>query len=317
MRMCSSPSRLNPFRHLNATLESRLMLLDALVVNKETWTPVADLQHDDFLLYEDGVKQRIAYFSRDALPLSVLLLIDVSGSVRPIIDEIHIAAAEALIRLKETDEVALMAFATGARLLQEFTQDHALVAKRVMEVEKIAAVGSGTLINNAMYEAAKYMHNATRPTDRRVIIMISDNIDSAIPFKGHSRSEALDQLHESGIVVCGILVGGAFHKVMRTYTKVHPVGFLLRRISRAGSVKDYAAKTGGTVVSANGEDIKQAFTTLIDLLRARYTLGYYPSNPASDGKFRKLKIHLANQPEKDRPVTVITRQGYSAKKRPK
>jgi len=296
-------------------LEASLVLLDALVVNKKTQTPVGDLAREDFLLTEDGVLQQISHFSRDLLPLSVLLLIDVSGSVLPFIDDIHRAALEALARLKEDDEVALMAFATRARLIVGFTKDHDLVAQKIKEVENVNDIGRATYINNAMYEAAEYMLSATRQTDRRVIIAISDNIDTSLPFRGHSQSEALDRLYESGITVCGIFVSSRFNKVMGTYAKFNPALFLMRRLSGAGSFKGYADKTGGTVVSAGREEIHNAFTTLIDLLRARYTIGYYPSHSTSDARFRRIKLQLT-KPAQQRvgEVAVRTRQGYYAKK---
>jgi uncharacterized protein with von Willebrand factor type A (vWA) domain len=65
-----------------------------------------------FAITENGVKQEVSYFSRDALPLSIILLLDVSRSVRPIIHEIRDGALHALQRLKPEDEVAVMAFGT-------------------------------------------------------------------------------------------------------------------------------------------------------------------------------------------------------------
>jgi VWFA-related protein len=296
-------------------LESQLVLLDALVVNKETTRPVGNLKAEDFLLSEDGVMQKITHFSQDLLPLSVLLLIDVSGSVRPMMHDIHRAALDALSKLKENDEVALMVFATGAKLVVGFTQNHALVAEKINEVETIRDVGGATFINNAMAEAAEYMRSATKTTDRRVIIGISDDIDMSVPFKGRSQSDASNLLYESGIAVCGLIVGGGLHKVMRTYNKAHPAIFLWRKLTRAGSFKGYADKTGGMVVSSRREEISQVFRDLIEVLRARYTIGYSPSNTTHDGKFRKIKLRLAKSAQpKGTEVAVVTRRGYYAKK---
>src|SRR5437660_1824038 len=85
-----------------------LVVFDAQVVDKKTRRIIGDLSRDDFEVTENGVKQQISYFSRDELPLSIILLIDVSRSVRPIIHEIRDGALNALQRLKPQDEVAVM-----------------------------------------------------------------------------------------------------------------------------------------------------------------------------------------------------------------
>jgi hypothetical protein len=69
------------------------------------------------------VRREITFFSRDELPLSVLLLLDVSGSVRSIVRRIAEGALNAMQRLKPADEVAVMAFANEPHLVQGFTRD--------------------------------------------------------------------------------------------------------------------------------------------------------------------------------------------------
>src|SRR5258708_10894931 len=69
-------------------LRTELVVLDAQVTRKSTRAVVSGLTKNDFAIYEDGVKQQITYFSQDNVPLSLLLLLDVSGSVQPIIDQV-------------------------------------------------------------------------------------------------------------------------------------------------------------------------------------------------------------------------------------
>ena len=103
-----------------------LVVFDAQVIDKDTKWVIGDLNKDDFEVFENGVKQPISYFSRDSLPLSIMLLLDVSGSVRPILHQIRDGALNALQRLKPDDQVAVMAFATTRELVQGFTKDRAL-----------------------------------------------------------------------------------------------------------------------------------------------------------------------------------------------
>lgn len=173
------------------TINSDLVVVDAEVVDKKTRQRIGNLKREDFALYDDGVKQDITYFSQDKLPLSIVLLLDLSGSVKPIIEQISNGALDALQRLKPEDEVALMAFADEVELVQDFTRDRQLMSGKIANVGKTSNVGTGTLLNKAVYEAAREMPHASNPASRRVIIVVTDNI--AFSPKGeegkkHSRS---------------------------------------------------------------------------------------------------------------------------------
>src|SRR5215470_3734639 len=98
-------------------LRTDLVVLDAQVVRGKTGDVVGGLTARDFILSEDGVDQQIAYFSQDALPLSVMILLDVSGSVWPTTLKLRNGALEVLELLKSEDEVALMVFAGSSRLV--------------------------------------------------------------------------------------------------------------------------------------------------------------------------------------------------------
>src|SRR5438445_2891788 len=73
-----------------------LVVLDAQVIDMKTGKAFGGLQKQDFEIYEENVKQQIAYFSQDQLPLSVLLLLDISRSLRPIIEQVGEGATNAL-----------------------------------------------------------------------------------------------------------------------------------------------------------------------------------------------------------------------------
>ena len=104
-----------------------LVTVDALVLQKNTARVVGGLTQADFLVSEDGNKQTITHFSQDSLPLSVLLLIDRGGCLDPFGDEVRRAAKDAVLRLKSTDEVAVMTYHDRAELRQEFTRDRRAV----------------------------------------------------------------------------------------------------------------------------------------------------------------------------------------------
>jgi VWFA-related protein len=270
---------------LTLRIDTDLVVTDALVLSKKKSRIIGGLKREDILLYEDSVQQEITHFSQDKLPLSILLLLDVSGSVLPKLQWIQAGARYAMEQLKPEDEVAVMIFAGGAKLIQDFTKDRQLIEDKIAgirdnppDISELA----GTLINEGVYQAAVHMDQAANPLSRRVIIGVTDNKSTSI-LRGHSGSEALEQLYESGSVVCGLIaesemLGGILEKA------ISPVGTLL------GSIDSFADKTGGEVMKAKREEIENKLVELIGHLRARYALGYMPANSNLDGKFRKLEL---------------------------
>ena len=134
-------------------INTDLVVLDAQVLRKKDGRAVTSLRREDFLLSEDGQRQEIVHFSQDRLPLSILLLLDLSASVRPVIEEIRNGALQALDHLRPEDEVALMTFADQTSLLQEFTRDRKVIVEQISRTLEKSFVGVGTSIHTSLYDA--------------------------------------------------------------------------------------------------------------------------------------------------------------------
>ena len=292
-----------------------LVVMDVQVLKKQTGRAVGNLRKEDFVVYEDGIKQDATHFSQDSLPLSVVLLLDVSGSVRPFISQIRNGALQAIQRLKPEDEVALAAFATSTRIVQSFTRDRRLIADRIEDLYKSANVGRATFLPEGIYQASVHLKKASNPGSRRVIIAITDNLSNQYRFAGHSGGEATGELYETGGVVCGLLIGGGFGKGadgVRKVMRYFPTSLLLRDPS---DVDTFADRTGGEVMRASNDEIEARLVELIEHLRTRYAIGYTPSNSKHDGKFRKVKVTVSAAVEaREGTLSVLTRRGYNAAK---
>ncbi len=287
------------------TINSDLVVVDAEVVDKKTRQRIGNLKREDFALYDDGVKQDITYFSQDKLPLSIVLLLDLSGSVKPIIEQISNGALDALQRLKPEDEVALMAFADEVELVQDFTRDRQLMSGKIASVGKTSNVGAGTLLNKAVYEAAREMPHASNPASRRVIIVVTDNIAGS--SKSDAGRKAFTELFETGSVVSGLIVRGGFGKAIN-----------IMSLGQVRALNPYAERTGGEIMNADKKEVETKLAELIDHLRTRYSFGYRPSSAVVPGVFHHLEVKLlapaAVVPQKDR-LTVRVKEGYYAQKR--
>jgi VWFA-related protein len=285
-------------------LSTQLVVVDAQVIGK-SGSPVNGLTQRDFVLYEEGVKQQITHFSQDRLPLSIVLLLDVSGSVMPVTDQVRESGLKALNELKPGDEVALMAFGVWATVLQDFTRDRQLIAAGVAFIESMGPwIRGGTHIEEAVYEAAKYLSMASNPGSRRIIVIVTDNLSNQPSNVGHSEAEALRQLHASGAAVCGLVVGD-FKAAVNEYRRR---GFLLR-----DSIGNFLTETGGILSQVDKDDVTAKLARLIERLRSRYSLGYTPLDIKADGKFRNIKLTVVPEVEqREGRVTIVARKGYYA-----
>src|SRR5215475_13661359 len=290
-------------------IKTDLVALDALVTDKKTREVVSNLTLQDFELFEDDAKQEIEHFSQDKLPLSVVLLLDISPSVHPVIEEIRKGALQTLEHLKPEDEVALMVFAGATELIQDFTRDRKLLADKVGLA--LTHDGAGTRIHEAVGRAARQFKNATIPASRRVVIVITDN-QGAMNRKYDSVSEAevKDAVIESGAAVCGVIVR-SFLNVLDGILFQHP---MMQEQFKRTSVNPYAELTGGEMTAAVKETINARLGEMIDRLRNRYTLAYAPSNQDFNGKFRRIRLSLTPEAKKrlGRDVTIRAKQGYYA-----
>ena len=123
-----------------------------------------------------------------------MLLLDVSGSVRPAIHRIRDGALEALGRLKPEDEVAVMAFASSAELVQDFTRNRDLIAKTIKMATAAETLGRATNFAPALDEAALKMFD-TPQANRCVIIIVTDNLVLSWPIQEKDFRKPVRQGH--------------------------------------------------------------------------------------------------------------------------
>ena len=84
---------------------------------------VAGLQKDNFTIVQDGEKQEIEFFADDSAPMNVIILIDVSGSTMPFLDNIKRAARDFVKIFRPEDQGMIVTFASGMSIVQPFTSD--------------------------------------------------------------------------------------------------------------------------------------------------------------------------------------------------
>lgn len=295
-------------------VDVKLVQLDVQVLQKKTGRPVGSLTKDDFQVYEDGVRQQIAQISRDQLPLSVVLLFDATWSVSPVLKTLAAGALDALNHLKPEDEVAVTIYGNAPHLLQDFTTDRQKIVAAIERASNMGdeqAKGEAAYFNQAVFEASEQLRKAPDPRSRRTIIWLTDNVPNVPGSKQHSEKEAFHEVFETGTVVFTLLERSGLSDAMTVAYSKNPVFAPLRLKNPPGDVYKYASRTGGDVMKSSKEDVSNKLAQMIDEIRTRYTLGYYPSAMQPKDKFCDIKVKVTPEAdEREGQLVVRTKKGY-------
>ena len=151
-----------------------LVRVDAQVVDRDNRT-VANLRAEDFVLREDGQPLQIRNFGTVSLPVDVVLLLDVSASMRPHVQRIVSAAHQALNVLGEQDRVAIMVFDRSSRIRLPFRSGQSDVERELESLINQETFDGGTDITRALLDASNYIGREGRANARRAIVICTDD----------------------------------------------------------------------------------------------------------------------------------------------
>jgi len=229
--------------------------------------PVLGLDAKSFQLFEDGIEQTITHFSSEDIPVSVGLVFDASSSMKSRIDRAREAVSHIFRRSDFGDEYSLVAFNDRPQLLSGFTPDTAEIQNRLLKVTP----QGWTALYDAMAVSLHEMKKAAKP--RKALVVISDGGDNNSRY---TKQEIKNLLRESDtcIFAIGILGPRVTASAMRTLSEL-------------------AEETGGRMFPVdNLNDLPDAIAKINRALHNQYVLGYSPSNPEKDGKYRKVRVDL-------------------------
>ncbi|MBZ5494899.1 MAG: VWA domain-containing protein [Acidobacteriia bacterium] len=280
-----------------------------VVVMKRDGKHVADLQKEDFRVFEDKVEQKIEGFAAADEPFSVALMLDTSGSTMLKLERIQNEAIRFVNLLHSGDSVAVLSVAEDTRLLEDFTVARGRIASAIRRTES----GGATALYEAVWLALQEVLKPVR--QRSALILFTDGVDTA--SEKASKVETIELAKESRAPIYCIYFNT--QDEMQGTNRIPTPGERLPRMPGLGSsTEDYmggrqylsnlADYSGGMVFDAlRMEDLGLAFEAIAQQLTSQYSIGYYPTNSKHDGKYRRVEVKVS------RPgLYVQTRQGYFA-----
>lgn len=260
---------------------------------------VLDLDRSDFRVVEEGSEQEIVTFERGDVPLTSVLLLDCSLSMtgEPL-DAALEGASLFLDGMNELDETMVMLYSDQLLRQSAFTDDQAKLTETLSDVEAFG----GTAINDHLYLALKRLDERQ---GRSVIVLFSDGTDvhSALQM-----AEVAEKVRRSQALIYWIYLrlkpGESVDKVpanMATWRNLDAMQDEFRRLRQAVN------ESGGRVqVVDHLDELDDAFVGIMRELREQYVIGYYPSDPPDDGRWREVKVRV-----KRSGTRVRAREGYA------
>ncbi|MEP7364558.1 MAG: VWA domain-containing protein [Acidobacteriota bacterium] len=136
---------------------------------------ITGLNREDFVLREEGRVQEIRNFASENVPVDILMLLDVSGSMRPHLEQVARASRRALQVLGKEDRVGVMVFDRATRVRQPFRANPDDAVHELDFLLRQETFDGGTDITRALLDAANYVELHARPDARRAIVIVTDD----------------------------------------------------------------------------------------------------------------------------------------------
>jgi VWFA-related protein len=258
-----------------------------LTVKDKHGALIPNLTKEHFDLFEEGKPQTIKYFSAQTdLPITLGLLIDSSKSMERTLPEEKLVAGGFLQKVLSNKDLAfVISFDISVDLLQDLTNNMHLLrtglekARINTNTSGIGPMGNpgpvptarnnqGTLLFDAIYLAADEVLSKQVGRKAMVILTDGDDVGSKLRLK-----DSIEAAQKADVVTYVLLITDPMYP------------------SNYGDMSKLAEQTGGRIIAVSHPDkLDKAFAEIAAELRSQYTLGFSPTNPINDGKFRRLEV---------------------------
>ena len=244
-----------------------------------------DVAAEDLEVLENGVPQHVELFHEASQPLSLVLTLDASGSMKKREAEVIESARAFVSALRPEDSLAVVLFSDRVSFVHDLSTNRDVSHDAIQKYQ----ANGGTALFDAVSDSLLRLRDAA---GRRILVVMTDGRDENNPGTGpgstRTLNDALKDLKESGATVFTIGIG----------TKID-----------TSSLQQLAALSGGRALFP--QDVSQLgveFQRVVEDLRRRYVVGFTSSHLQHDGSWREVRIRLRSAPE----VIIQSSGGYHA-----
>lgn len=252
---------------------------------------VQGLTQQDFDVREDGLAQQITSFAMQEAGISIVLLMDVSGSMGALLDQAKRAAISFIRKLGPRDTIKIIQFDDKPTSLSDFSSNTTELEAAINS----AKIGGATALYDSVYAALAHLQTRTSSDGstplHRAVIVLSDGEDSASALNSE---EVLQKARSVDAVVLVLSLDGS---TAREVTANRSIYFL----------RSIVELTGGQLLFPEVSNLQRAYQDLSEELRHQYLIGYVPAeNEKSGQRYRRISVQVKNR----RNVVLRHRQGY-------
>lgn len=242
-----------------------LLLTIPLTVNDKKGRHVSGLRKENFSIVQDDEKQQIDFFLNEEAPMNVAILVDTSGSTKPVLTKIQSAAREFLKVFRPGDKGLIVSFDNKTTFLSDLTSDRRMLADAVNRA--VIAEQSGSDMNDAVFKVIK---NYFAPIKgRKAIIVLTDGIVSGRTIPNY---QVANLLRDSDTFLYPIIF------------KTSESNYYVRDSNSPNAavhlpyepLQLMADDTLGKLYVKDAKDLKEAFESISEDLKKQYLIGYYP-----------------------------------------
>ena len=287
-------------------VDTELVTLNVRVIDRNN-RPIDNVKESDFHIFEDGIEQPVAFFTREEIPVSYGLAVDNSGSLRSQLQSVIDAGKSIINSNKPGDETFLVRFISSDKIetMQDFTSNMDLLLEGL---DNMYVEGGQTAVIDAVYLSAERVAEFKKGDDndrrRRALIVVTDGEDRA---SFYPQEKLFARLREADVQIY----------VIGFVNELEKDGGFIRKSSRDKAVtllNKLASETGGRAFFPQStSELPRIANEIVRDLRTQYVLAYNPTNKARDGSYRAIKVAVSDSTGRDKRI-ALTRAGRTAPK---
>lgn len=251
---------------------------------RDTSRRQVDIGLEDLIVTEDGVEQQVEAFQESTAPVSVMMVLDSSGSMRLDAAALIEAARSFVDAMPAKDSLGVMTFADRPVMAHDLSTDREGAVAAIVKYQS----SGGTALYDALYDSISRLGHVE---GRRVVVVFTDGRDEDNPGTGpgsaHKLADVLGLLKESNVAIYSIGLGP---KVDRA---------TLEKVSQASGGESYFPLEVSTLAAE--------YRRVLEDLRRRYVISYTSTNSARDGSWRKVEVR-----SKREGIVIGGQTGYRA-----
>jgi VWFA-related protein len=307
----AKPERI-PKGHASIAVSTNLVSLQVLVTD-EKGNPISGLKPGNFKVYEDNVEQEIQNFSPIEANITTVLLVEKTKRSsysldQHFLDQIYNIMSTFVRKLQKGDWVGVIGYDLKPELLCDFTQDR----QKVMETLNVFRFPSFS--ENNLFDSVIDALDRTQEIDGKVsILLVSTGFNS---FSSSTYDDVLKACKRANAVIYAISMGQYYRLLLDSYGYISSEDSI-DYVMADNYLRYISEYTGGQAYYPKYDsEIPGIINDISRMLRNQYSIGYVSSNTVKDEKYRKIKVEVHADLEKDgKPVKfkVKTRKGYIAR----